>query len=93
MTLEREGAVTAAELALGVLDGEEKAAAMRRVLAEPEFAREVERWRTHFAEMFAEVDAVETHRMACLPVSKRPCGRGEAAGYSGRLLPRRWRRR
>jgi anti-sigma-K factor RskA len=59
MTLEREGAVTAAELALGVLDGEEKAAAMRRVLADPEFAREVERWRTHFNEMLAEVDAVE----------------------------------
>lgn len=59
MTLEREGAVTAAELALGVLDGEEKTAAMRRVLAEPEFAHEVERWRTHFAQMLAEVDAVE----------------------------------
>ncbi len=59
MTLEREGALTAAELALGVLDGEEKAAAMRRVLADPEFAREVERWRRHFAEMLAEVDAVE----------------------------------
>ena len=59
MTLERERALTAAELALGVLDGEEKAAAMRRVLTDPEFAREVESWRTRFAEMLAEVDAVE----------------------------------
>ena len=36
----READVAAAELALGVLDGEERAAALRRVLAEPDFARE-----------------------------------------------------
>ncbi|MEJ5979604.1 anti-sigma factor [Novosphingobium sp. PS1R-30] len=46
--------ITAAELALGVLDGEERAAAMRRVLAEPGFAREVERWREHFGGLFAQ---------------------------------------
>ena len=34
--------VAAAELALGLLDGEERAAALRRVLAEPAFAAEVE---------------------------------------------------
>ena len=45
--------VAAAELALGVLDGEERAAALRRMLAEPDFARDVERWRDHFAVMFA----------------------------------------
>lgn len=52
--------MAAAELALGVLDGEERAAALRRVLAEPDFAREVERWRAHFGLMFdgvAEVPA------------------------------------
>ncbi|MBB4618232.1 anti-sigma factor domain-containing protein [Sphingomonas abaci] len=42
----------AAELALGVLDGEERAAALRRVLAEPAFAAEVERWRLYFAQLF-----------------------------------------
>lgn len=47
--------VTAAELALGVLEGEERAAALRRVLAEPGFAREVERWRAHFAALFDAV--------------------------------------
>jgi anti-sigma-K factor RskA len=49
-----EAEVTAAELALGILDGSERAAALRRVIAEPKFAREVETWRTHFGAMFAE---------------------------------------
>ena len=47
--------VAAAELALGVLDGEERAAALRRMIGEPDFAREVERWRDHFALLFAGV--------------------------------------
>lgn len=45
--------VAAAELALGVLDGEERAVALRRQLAEPAFAREVQHWRDHFATFFA----------------------------------------
>lgn len=44
--------VSAAELALGLLEGDERAAALRRVLAEPAFAREVEAWRARFGEMF-----------------------------------------
>ena len=52
--IDPDAGATAAELALGVLDGDERAAAMRRVLAEPEFAREVETWRTHFALLFAQ---------------------------------------
>lgn len=61
MTTERatsEADVAAAELALGVLDGEERAAALRRVLAEPDFARAVERWRAHFGLMFDGVKEV-----------------------------------
>jgi anti-sigma-K factor RskA len=50
--------VAAAELALGVLEGEERAVALRRVLAEPDFAREVERWRAYFAGLFAGVPDV-----------------------------------
>ncbi len=46
------GDMTAAELALGLLDGRERAAALRRVLAEPAFARDVEAWRLHFAQLF-----------------------------------------
>ena len=44
--------VAAAELALGLLEGNERAAALRRQLAEPAFAREVEHWREHFATLF-----------------------------------------
>ncbi|QNE32771.1 anti-sigma factor [Sphingomonas sp. NBWT7] len=49
-----DDSATAAELALGLLDGEERAAALRRVLAEPAFAREVEAWRTRFATLIAD---------------------------------------
>ena len=51
--------VAAAELALGLLDGDERAAALRRMLAEPGFARDVERWRAHFGALFASLPAVE----------------------------------
>lgn len=51
--------VAAGELALGVLDGAERAAALRRMIAEPEFARDVERWRDHFALMIAGVPEQE----------------------------------
>lgn len=44
--------VAAAELALGVIEGDERAAALRRVLAEPEFASAVEGWRARFAQLF-----------------------------------------
>lgn len=44
--------MTAGELALGLLDGDERAAALRRVLAEPGFAREVDTWRTRLAGLY-----------------------------------------
>jgi anti-sigma-K factor RskA len=44
--------VAAAELVLGLLEGEERAVALRRVLAEPGFAQEVERWRQHLEPLF-----------------------------------------
>ena len=47
--------IAAGELALGVLEGGERAAALRRVLAEPGFAAEVAWWRDQFASM---IDAV-----------------------------------
>ncbi|WP_034160129.1 anti-sigma factor [Sphingomonas sp. ERG5] len=42
----------AAELALGLLEGEERVIALRRVLAEPGFAQDVERWRVHLGQLF-----------------------------------------
>lgn len=44
---------TAAELSLGLLEGDERAAALRRLLAEREFAAEVAGWDARFAGMFA----------------------------------------
>lgn len=52
--------IAAAELALGLLEGDERAAALRRMLAEPAFARDVERWRGHFGGLFASVPEVTT---------------------------------
>jgi anti-sigma-K factor RskA len=51
-TLGPEPDMAAAELTLGLLDGDERAAALRRVLAEPGFAGEVERWRGYLAQLF-----------------------------------------
>ena len=50
--------VAAAELALGLLEGEERAAALRRTLADPVFARDVERWRRQFGALFANIPDV-----------------------------------
>ena len=74
--------MTAAELALGLLDGEERAAALRRVLADPDFAREVEQWRQRLAGLFddypdvAAPESVAT-RLAQLdrPAAPAPTGR------------------
>ena len=44
--------MAAAELALGVLEGEERAQAVRRVLSEPGFARAAEQWRGYLAHLF-----------------------------------------
>lgn len=44
--------MAAAELALGLLEGDDRARALRRVLAEAGFAQEVERWRLYLGELF-----------------------------------------
>ncbi|RXD04011.1 anti-sigma factor [Sphingomonas sp. UV9] len=44
--------VAAAELALGLLEGDERSVALRRVLAEPGFAAQVEWWRSRLAALF-----------------------------------------
>jgi anti-sigma-K factor RskA len=54
--------MAAAELALGLLDGEDRAQALRRVLAEHGFAQDVERWRKHLAALFDLWPAIEAPR-------------------------------
>lgn len=61
--------MTAAELALGVLEGDERAAALRRVLADPAFAREVEEWRARLSGMFDDYPAVEAPKMVARRLS------------------------
>jgi anti-sigma-K factor RskA len=51
--------VEAAELALGLLDGAERTAAVERMLADSEFAMEVAWWRDRFAALLHGYDPVE----------------------------------
>jgi anti-sigma-K factor RskA len=80
--------MTAAELALGLLDGEERAAALRRLLADRGFAAEVEAWRGHLAQLLDLSPEV--------PVSGDVFGRVErsldrpAAPTMAAPAPRRW---
>ncbi len=53
-----ETPMTAAELALGLLEGDERAAALRRTLTDPHFAAEVESWRDHFGLLFDAVPEI-----------------------------------
>ena len=50
--------MAAAELALGLLDGAERDAALRRLATDPAFAAEVERWRDWLGALFAYWPAV-----------------------------------
>jgi len=64
----------AAEYALGLLEGTERAAAMRRSLTDPDFAREVEWWRHRFTAMFDEYRPVaapelQIDRIVAAPVA------------------------
>lgn len=54
-----EDQVDAAELALGLLDGAERTAAVERMLADSEFAMEVAWWRDRFAALLHGYDPVE----------------------------------
>lgn len=80
--------MAAAELALGLLDGEERSAALRRLLADRAFAAEVETWRGHLAQLFDLWPEV--------PVSGDVLGRVERsldwpiAAVATAPAPRRW---
>lgn len=56
--LSPDDSVMAAELALGLIEGEERAVALRRTMAEPGFAQEVTRWRAHFSTLLDGVAPV-----------------------------------
>ena len=81
--------VLAGGLALGFLDGEERAGALRRVLAEPAFADEVERWRRQLAGLDAEWPEAEPGEAVARRILAEPrrdmvaSGWRWAAGASG----------
>jgi len=57
--LDEPGDMTAAELALGVLDGRDRADALRRLLSDPAFAHEVAEWRARLDGLFLTLPSVE----------------------------------
>lgn len=59
MTAPDDPDMLAGELALGVLDGEERAAALRRLLADPAFARDVADWRARLDALAVTVPSVD----------------------------------
>lgn len=82
--------LTAAELALGVLEGDAYRAASLRLLADPAFARDVARWRRHLAGFYLEVEPVapspelERKILAVGDNDNRPAGPWRAiAGVAG----------
>ncbi len=80
MTEPSDRDVMAAEQALGLLAGDDRAAALRRQLAEPDFAREVERWRDRFAALFASIPAIEPSAALGRRIEARIDGRLSLAG-------------
>jgi anti-sigma-K factor RskA len=71
--------MTAAELALGLLDGEARDAALRRLVTEPAFAAEVERWRDWLSALFADWPAVEAPAAAAARIEASLDARGAVA--------------
>ncbi|OYY79658.1 MAG: hypothetical protein B7Y43_00930 [Sphingomonas sp. 28-62-20] len=82
--------VMAAEFALGLLEGEALAAAMRRTLEEPGFAAEVERWRLHFGTLFESWPAATppANGIDRLDRALRPVPAKDAANDDAPGLPR-----
>lgn len=79
----------AAELALGVLDGPERAAALRRLLADPVFGREVDDWRERLAPLIDTVPEQAPPATLWQRIEKRIDGGGEARALKASVS--RWR--
>ncbi len=79
--------VTAAELALGLLEGAERAAALRRMLADPAFAHDVEQWRAHFGVLF---DAAPQVAPPANGLARLEAAIASPANDAGTIRVRRW---
>lgn len=76
----------AAEYVLGLLSGEPRIAAEARLLADPEFARAVDRWQAHLAPLFDEI-AAETPARDLWPAIAARLPRPAANENAPRVLP------
>jgi anti-sigma-K factor RskA len=83
--------LTAAEYALGVLDGHEYAQARERVGREPAFAREVEAWEDRLAGLFDEVPGLEPAAGIWPRIERRLHGRGTVVDLDLRRRLVMWR--
>ncbi|SET89832.1 anti-sigma factor [Oceanicella actignis] len=85
----RDDIALAGEYALGLLEGDERAAFEARLAREPELAALVEEWQARFAALAEEVDPVAPPDRVKAAIDARLFGEGKAAA---RVLPfrRRW---
>ncbi|GAA0482579.1 anti-sigma factor [Parasphingorhabdus litoris] len=79
----------AAELALGLLDGDEKAAALRKQLSDPTFARAVDEWNDRIDPLFQEFQDVEPEASIWDSIESRIDGGATPSGTVVQL--KRWR--
>ncbi len=76
-----DGEAMAAEYALGLLEGTERATAMRLMLSDPAFAASVTRWRAHFGTLFESWPEVAppANGLARIEQALRPPAANDAA--------------
>lgn len=80
----------AGELALGLLEGEDRAAALRLMLSDREFAARVEQWRGHQSGLFDAIDEVDPPAGAWGAIESRISAANDTASADPRSL-RWWR--
>ena len=79
----------AAEFALGLVEGDAHALATRRLLVDPDFAKEVEQWRQHFTPLYDEFPLESPPNHVWLRIETRLGGSSPDSAIVTQL--RRWR--
>jgi anti-sigma-K factor RskA len=79
----------AAELVLGLLDGDEKARALRMQLSDPKFAQTVDEWNARIDPLFQEIKEVEPVASVWDGIESRLDGRSSSSSAVVQL--KRWR--
>lgn len=82
-----EDRILAAELAIGLLDGEERASASARATVDPDFAQEVDWWQQRMAPFYAQVGDVSPPSY----LRERIAARLEVPSLDERRSRSRWR--